>query len=215
MEKAQKYAFWAITFIVIGGVLALTIVSADKNNATTISNDGSSSRLLLSKASDERAVLVEYSDFQCPACANMYQLLSTAKQDYGDQITFEFRHFPLTTIHPNAMTAHRIAQAASNQNQFNAVHDALFESSSAWSQSSNPSQSIYTLIEDTVSDIDIEQLKSDVSDSATLAAINSDVAAGNKQGVQGTPTLFLNGEKLEIGSYTDLQAALDEKISNN
>jgi protein-disulfide isomerase len=82
--------------------------------------------------------LTEYADFQCPACAQFAPLVSQVKEQFKDQIRFEFKHFPLVQIHPNATSAHRASQAAANQNKFWEMHDLLYQNQDSWSSVSSP-----------------------------------------------------------------------------
>ena len=73
--------------------------------------------------------LIEYGDFQCPACQQYYPIFKQIKEKYKDQITVQFRHFPIVSAHQNAMVAHRAAEAASNQGKFWEMHDLLIRKS--------------------------------------------------------------------------------------
>src|SRR5688572_27110761 len=84
--------------------------------------------------------LTEYGDFACPACYQYYPLLKQVKAKYGDQLKFQFRHFPLTEIHQNALISARAAEAAGLQGKFWEMHDKLYETQPAWRDHTNPSQ---------------------------------------------------------------------------
>src|SRR4051812_30166051 len=72
-------------------------------------------------------VLMEYSDFQCPACRAYLPLVRQVVQEYSSKIAFVYRDFPLTSIHFNAELAARAAEAARKQGKFWEMHDLLFE----------------------------------------------------------------------------------------
>lgn len=138
--------------------------------------------------------LVEYGDFQCPACGAYYPIVKEVKAKYGDQITFQFRHFPLSQIHPNAFAAHRAAEAAGLQGKFFEMHDLLYERQQAWSTANNPVDTFNTYAEEL--GLDMEKFRQDFSSAAVNATINADIKAGQDIGATSTPTFVLNGQKL-------------------
>jgi protein-disulfide isomerase len=160
--------------------------------------------------------VTEYADFQCPACAQFYLLFSQVKEQFKDEVRFEFKHFPLVQIHPNATTAHRAAQAAAAQGKFWEMHDLLFEQLQAW----NDSTSATTVFEGYAQQLqlDLEKYKIDAASSDTLSIINADIDAGKNLSVTGTPTFFIDGKKIEtsdistVESFTKaIQDAIDAK----
>lgn len=164
-------------------------------------------------AGNKKVTLVEYGDFQCPSCAAYYPVLKQVKEKYGDDITFQFRHFPLTQIHQNAMAAHRAAEAASKQGKFWEMHDLLYERLNLWAQSNNAAQQM----EDYATElgINIDQFKTDYQSSTVNGVINADIAAGNELGVTGTPSFFINGQKIDNPdqSLEAFSKVIDEAIT--
>jgi protein-disulfide isomerase len=165
--------------------------------------------------------VTEYADFQCPACASFFPIVSQIKEQFTDDVKFEFRHFPLVQIHPNATTAHRAAQAAANQGKFWEMHDLLFERQQAWSQITNPTAVFEEYARELNLDIDI--YKTDAASSATLAVINADIDLGKENNVNSTPTFLIDGEVIEDaasissveGFATLIQEAIDAKRGNS
>lgn len=138
---------------------------------------------------------VEYGDFQCPACGGYHQIIESVKNKYKDQITFQFRHFPLSQIHQNAMAAHRAAEAAAKQNKFWEMYSLLYENQESWSSSSSPS-TIFELYASRLS-LDVQQYKQDVNSSEINDIINADLTEGKKLDISSTPTFFIDGKKLD------------------
>jgi protein-disulfide isomerase len=139
--------------------------------------------------------VTEYADFQCPACASFFPIVSQVKELFKDQVRFEFKHFPLVQIHPNATTAHRAAQAAANQGKFWEMHDLLFERLQSWNQSTNPTAIFEEYAREL--NLDIEKYKTDAASSDILAVINADIEKGKSLGVNSTPTFFIDGQIVE------------------
>lgn len=144
--------------------------------------------------------LVEYGDFECPGCGRFYPILKQVKEKYGDKLTFQFRNYPLVSIHPNAMIAHRAAEAAAKQGKFWEMHDLLFENQSAWVAQAGVSQSAASgIIEGYARQLglNIEQFNTDRASSAVNDLIQADIRAGQELRLTSTPSFVLNGTKLE------------------
>ncbi len=194
--------------VVLGGIFFIT-----KNNDDTASNSqGTASQHITGKA-DSKVVLVEYGDFECPACAAYFPIVSQIKTDYKDKIAFQFRHFPLVQIHQNAMASSRAAEAAGKQGKFWEMHDLLYGQQDAWAKSSNAT----AIFEDyaTQLGINVEQFKVDSASSAVLDTINADVGEGQKLNITGTPTFVLNGRVITETpqTYEAFAKILDEEIN--
>lgn len=171
--------------------------------------------------------LVEYGDFECPACAAFFPIVTQVKEQFKDQIRFEFRHFPLAQIHGNATAAHRAAEAAAKQGKFWEMHDLLYQRQASWRTSNsgavghngvpiyNDNPSLVFEGYATELGLDLDQYKADVRVSTNLATINADIDRGKADEVSGTPTFVLNGKKIEDSSSIDTVekfAALIEQV---
>lgn len=158
--------------------------------------------------------VTEFADFQCPACASFFPILSQAKELFKDQVRFEFKHFPLVQIHPNATAAHRAAQAAANQGKFWEMHDLLYNRQQSWSASTNPTAVFDEYAREL--QLDMDKYTTDSQSSETLAVINADIEAGKAVNVTGTPTFFIDGEQVDtasIGSVDGFSNAIQEAIN--
>ncbi|MDZ7716687.1 MAG: thioredoxin domain-containing protein [Balneolaceae bacterium] len=143
--------------------------------------------------SDAIITIIEYSDYQCPACGFYHPIIEQVKEHFGDKVSVEYRDFPLNT-HQYAVAAARAAEAARKQGKFKAMHDILFENQNVWSGSGNPQ----ALFEQYARDIglDMEQFKEDLNSAETQRAVLEEKKEGEQMGVSSTPTFFINGEKL-------------------
>lgn len=139
--------------------------------------------------------LIEYGDFQCPACAEYLPIINVVKSVYDDEISFQFRHFSLFGSFPNSMAAHLAAESAGNQGEFFAMHDLLFERQSDWTDSNNAREIFEGYAQEL--ELDMDQFLADYSDSETRAVINADLEAGREKGVTGTPTFFINDQRIQ------------------
>ncbi len=163
---------------------------------------------------DASVVLVEYADFQCPACGAYYPLVSDLRDSFSDsQLRIVFRHFPLSQIHPNAVSASRAAEAAGLQGKFFEMHDIIFENQSKWSSVPRP-QSLFESYAGEIG-LDVDQYKKDFSGSAVRLAVEQQAASANKFGLNSTPSFLLNGVKIDNPRSLDefvavVQAKLDQ-----
>lgn len=148
---------------------------------------------------DAQVELVEYSDFQCPACGAFYPIVKDLLDQYGDQIAFEYKHFPLSSIHPYAVPAAKAAEAAGQQGKFFEMHDKLFENQSAWSQSATPQVFFNQYAEEIGLDMDLftQHLRSSMISDHIEAQFNE----ARELGFTGTPSFTLNGEPFEFSTY--------------
>lgn len=155
---------------------------------------------------EAKVTLVEYSDFQCPACGAYYPVLKQLQQEFGEGIVFVYRHFPLRQVHANAELAARSAEAAGKQGKFWEMHDVLFENQKEWSDQPNAKETVIKYAQSL--DLDIERFKSDLDSKEVREKVNDDYQSGIKARVNSTPTLFLNGNKLDnprnYGEFKDL-----------
>lgn len=139
--------------------------------------------------------VIEYGDFECDACYRYYPIFKQLKEKHQDRVTFQFRHFPIVSAHPNAMAAHRAAEAAGRQGKFWEMHDLLYERQKTWTGSNSAAKQF----EDYATELglDIEKFKTDTSSTSAGADVQADFKAGEAAGVQGTPTFFIDGKKIE------------------
>jgi protein-disulfide isomerase len=132
------------------------------------------------------AQLLEYGDFECPACGAVHPLVKAIRQAMGDTLCFAFRNFPLTNIHPHAESAAEAAESAGAQGSYWKMHDLLFENQEA-------------LDIDALGDyaeligLDASRLIGEVLAHAHQSRVREDFMSGTRSGVNGTPTFFING----------------------
>lgn len=136
-------------------------------------------------------LLVEFSDFQCPFCAQAASDVQAFLQQNPHQFTFTYKHLPLQSIHDQALSAAKAAWAAQQQGQFWPYHDALF------ARQDELGDKLYTDIAQQLK-LDLAQFDRDRNSDAALKAINSDLDLAQKIGITGTPFFALNGQVLPL-----------------
>lgn len=196
-----------IVLIVVGAIFISNSKDKDDTAAVVGSNNWSG-------AEKGIVTMTEYADFQCPACGGFYPIIKQVKEQFNDQVRFEFKNFPLVQIHPNTTAAHRAAQAAALQGKFWAMHDVIYENQKSWSDSTSPAAIFEQYARQT--GLDMDKYVIDVNSSAVLAVINKDVDDGKSKGVNSTPTFFIDGEKIDdlstITTVEGLTKIIQDKI---
>ena len=141
-----------------------------------------------------KITVVEFSDFQCPACRATEPLVAQLAQEYSANVKFAFRHFPLENIHANARAAAIAAEAAAKQNAFWQYHDVLFDKQDEWSEVTDQAK-LSELFVSYAADIQLstDQFKSDLDNPETAGRVTSDSALANQLQVNATPSFFVNG----------------------
>ena len=141
---------------------------------------------------DAPIVIVEYSDFQCPACRMAVEPLKNLLDVYPGKIRVIFKHYPLEMAHPWARSAARYAECAGKQGKFWEMHDLLFETQQDWYASQSAPDAKFEAL--------AKKLKLDlaacVKDPETDASVTRDIKDGDSRWVSSTPTFFVNGKRL-------------------
>ncbi|HJU55256.1 MAG TPA: thioredoxin domain-containing protein [Pyrinomonadaceae bacterium] len=155
-----------------------------------------------------KITMEEYGDYQCPSCGVLFHELKKIEQEYGTQMRFVFRHFPLQG-HKYALVAAHAAEAASQQGRFWEMHDMIYTNQGAWSASSD-ARPIFIQYARNLG-LDVDRFTRDLDDPAVAARVQADYQRGVAARVEGTPSIFLNGRQLRPEAYTPegLRMALD------
>lgn len=166
---------------------------------------------------DAKIVLIEYGDYSCPGCTTLEGNIKKVLKDYGKEISVVFRHFPITSIHPNSKIAAAYAEAAGLQGKFWEMHDKLFSNRTDWSGvSADKRDKIFDEYAKQLG-LDMDKLKKDISSNKVAQKIAFDQAIGKASGVSGTPSVLLNGRSLkqnEFSNETELRNTIKQAIES-
>jgi protein-disulfide isomerase len=136
--------------------------------------------------------LVEYGDYECPYCGAAYPIVKSVARRLGSELRFVFRNFPLRDLHPHAELAAEAAEAAAAQGGFWQMHDTMFENQGDLSGAA--------LVRYAASAVpDPRRWATDMHERRFNARVREDLASGERSGVRGTPTFFINGILHEAG----------------
>jgi protein-disulfide isomerase len=220
---------WVILtfFLVVGFIILLGLINRQINKEPDISDSTKFStagqavepvtvdKTLLIRDSEhslgsaEATVeIIEFADFQCPYCLEAFPIIRSLTIEYGDRIHYVYRHFPLMSIHDRAMAAAEASECAREQGKFWPYHDRLFQFQQAMSDQD------FRVHAEAVG-LDVASFDSCLNDHRYKGMIERDLQDGRALGVSGTPTWFINGERVEGVIPADNFRAGLEKILNN
>jgi len=139
---------------------------------------------------DAPVTLVEYGDYECPYCGQAYPIVHQVQKALGIRLRFIFRNFPLAEMHPHAERAAEAAEAAAAQGKFWEMHDLLYEHQKALDDA-HLAEYAKRL------GLDVDRVEREVEAGTHTKRVRSDVRSGVRSGVNGTPTFFVNGRRLD------------------
>ena len=214
----NKIILWAIIAVVVIGSIFGIIKLASKsqapgsdNLAISISAINDSENIKGDK--EALATLIEYSDFQCPACGSYYPILKKVTEDLSAKVRFAYRHFPLPQ-HKNAKLAATVAEAAGKQGKFWEMHDLIFQNQSDWSEEKNAAILFAKYAQDI--GLDLARFQTDIASDEIKTKIENDYKSGVKAGVNSTPSFFLNGKKMDNPrNYDEFKNAIEQTLGQS
>lgn len=162
---------------------------------------------------DAKVVLVEYSDFQCPACKSFFPIMENLGKELGGEFIFVYRHFPLPQ-HKNAELSAYASEAAGEQGKFWEMYAMIFEKQNEWAESGKAKDLFIGYAQSM--NLEIESFKNNMDSNEVKDKVSADQRGGVRARVNSTPTFFLNGKKMEgYNSYDDFAKQVREAIRNN
>lgn len=208
-QKRKSHITWGVALIVIAGIIGLAVSSGGNNPVAPITNP------VFVQDDDHikgagTVSLIEYSDFECPACASYYPIVKQLQAAFPDELQVVYRNFPLSQIHPHADEAARAAEAAGIQGKFWEMHDKLFENQHNWPRVSDPTKEFELFAEEI--GLDVEQFKTDLNGDFAKGRVSRDRASANKLRIQGTPTFFLQGKQIQSPATFEAFRALIQSV---
>lgn len=214
-DMLKKAAIWGgAALILIASVWGLVALSNSTSNSSsqTITAPPISKDDITEGSPSAKVSLVEYSDFQCPACAAYNPLVNQLLTEFEGKIFYAYRFFPLSQVHKNAMVSAQAGYAAYKQGKFKDMENTLFSNQNDWAQQDNP-QSIFIEYAKKMG-LDIDKFKKDMDSDEAKNKIQKDSSQGTDIGVNSTPTFFLNSKKLENpGTYDNFKKLIADELS--
>lgn len=157
-----------------------------------------------------KLTIVEFGDYQCPACWVAHAPLKQAVAQYSDQVLLIFRHFPLTQ-HKNGEIAARAAEAAKMQGKLVEMHDKLYETQDEWDDEANALEFFKKYAGEL--GIDVAKFAADINSESAKQKVRDDLTDGLALNVNSTPTFYFNGELYKGGiGYEEFKKAIESRL---
>jgi protein-disulfide isomerase len=150
--------------------------------------------------------IVEFSDFECPYCGGLFPTLQQVEKNYAQQVRIVFRQFPLANIHPHAQKAAEASLCANEQKKFWEFHDSMFSNQRELSVADLKQRAVDLKL-------DTQSFNQCLDSGRYVAAIQTDIQEGSRNGVNGTPALFINGRFLSGNQpYSEIKELIDDEL---
>ncbi|QDG61687.1 thioredoxin domain-containing protein [Pseudarthrobacter sp. NIBRBAC000502771] len=211
-----RIVLWILLAAIVGaGLIWYAIFTANKpepvaaqpvSDAQLVRDDSHR----LTTPATEKAQLVEFLDFECESCRAAAPLVEELKKEYGDQITFVNRYFPLPS-HKNSGQAALAVEAAAQQGKYEQMAAKMFETQPQWGEKQDFQNALFRTFAEELG-LDMAQYDAAMAAEETKERIRKDIADGKALGVTGTPTFFLNGEKLVLNSEGEFRQKLEDAV---
>lgn len=211
MDREKKLTIGLIiatTVIIFGGAFFLTKPPKEKPQeavSTELLIRSDSQKVV---APNEKVIMVEFGDFQCPACAAYHDLVKQLLNENKDTLSLVFRNFPLSQ-HKNARVSAYAAEAAGLQGKYWEMYDKLYENQKDWSEKSDAMSIFVGYAKDF--GLDEAKFKSDASSSEVKNKVDRDYADGVTLNVDSTPTFYVNAQKVKNpGGLEDFKTLIEK-----
>ncbi|WP_455836946.1 DsbA family protein [Pseudarthrobacter siccitolerans] len=212
--RKVRIVLWILLAAVIGaGLIWYSVFTATKPQPVAVQPVADAQLIRddshrLTTPATEKAQLVEFLDFECESCRAAAPLVEELKQEYGDRITFVNRYFPLPS-HKNSGQAALAVEAAAQQGKYEQMAAKMFETQPQWGEKQDFQNALFRSFAEELG-LDMDKYDAAVAAEETKERIRKDIADGKALGVTGTPTFFLNGEKLVLDSEEQFRQLLDD-----
>lgn len=201
----------AVVLLIAGIIFAITqqqpAAPSDGEKVQTVRTDSR----VLDDGGDGAVTVVEFLDFECEACGAFYPIVEDLREKYDGEITYVVRYFPLPG-HINSTQAALAAEAAGQQDRFEDMFHRLFETQAQWGEQPEETPEVFRGFAEDLG-LDMAAYDAAIADPATAERVQSDKADGERLEVNSTPTFFVDGEKLTLQEWDDLEQAIEKAVN--
>lgn len=212
--RKVRIVLWILLAAVVGaGLIWYAVFTATKPEPAAV-QPASDAQLVrddshrVTSPATEKAQLVEFLDFECESCRAAEPLVQELKAEYGDRITFIHRYFPLPS-HKNSGQAALAVEAAAQQGKYEQMAAKMFETQPQWGEKQEFQNALFRTYAEELG-LEMEKYDAAMAAEETKERIRQDIADGKALGVTGTPTFFLDGQKLTLNSEEQFRQLLDD-----
>jgi len=199
----RKLQMWLIGGFIVVIIVVVIIAALASGNGAASNSDFTATTVPAITSADHitgdatsSVSVIEYGDFECPACGEWEPLMEQLRQTYGSRVEFVFRNFPLYQIHPFAMIGAQAAEAAALQGQYWQMHDLLYKDQAQWTANTSltPADVVSQFFNGYAQSLglNVTQFDTDINSSAVQARVQRDITTGNAADINHTPTFFVN-----------------------
>lgn len=219
MDTQKRIVIWvSVALVLLVTVVGIWQTTTGGTGASgTPRKDTLSEKVLptdwIKGAQTPKVTLVEYSDFQCPACGYYYPVIEKIFAAHQTDMAFVYRHFPLPQ-HKNALAAAYATEAAGAQGKFWEMHGKIFDRQTDWAESDTAESTFegYAL----ELGLDINRFRTDRDSQTTKDNVAHDMETGKLSGVNGTPSFYINGKKIQNPQSVEaFEALIKDAIAND
>ncbi|ARJ07611.1 hypothetical protein B5808_19710 (plasmid) [Cnuibacter physcomitrellae] len=197
-----------VIFVSVGNSIDDRTPAAAPSGGVQVTRENSH---VLDSVPDAKVTLVEFLDFECEVCGAFYPYVEQLREQYAGQITFVTRYFPIPS-HQNSMNAAVAVEAAAQQGMFEEMYQKMFQNQKAWGERQDSQAALFRTYAEALG-LDMAAYDAAVADPQTQQRVQQDFDDGVALGVEGTPTFFLNGQKMTIDSFDDFTAQIDAALA--
>ncbi|MDF2558853.1 MAG: disulfide bond formation protein DsbA [Microbacterium sp.] len=215
MKNSVKATLIAIAVAVV--LLIIGIVIALNQKAATTPPEGEERQTVrtdshvLDDGGAGAVTVVEFLDFECEACGAFYPIVEELREKYDGEITYVVRYFPLPG-HINSTQAALAAEAAAQQDRFEDMYHRLFETQTQWGGKTEETPDVFRGFAEDLG-LDMAAYDAAIADPATAERVQADKSDGEKLEVSSTPTFFVDGRKIELQEWDDLEQAIEKAVN--
>jgi protein-disulfide isomerase len=211
MSKESKVLIGILVLVVAGLVGLFVFANSGGSSSDNTAAKGTLVRPNSHKLGTGSVQVVEFGDFQCPACGRAQAAVKQVESEFNGKMTLYFRNFPLAQ-HANALVAANAAEEASAEGKFWEMHDQLYATQADWSTLSNADAVTKFAGYATSLGLDGAKVKAAASNQTYKSIIDQDTKDGTDLGIEGTPTFFVNGTKVNGIDYPSLRDAINAAL---
>ncbi len=220
----KKEVWFILGFLVLGivGAIIVAVSAGNSSNATTYAVNATVVPPLIASDWVEgnrsgKVSVIEYGDFQCPACGEFESIWDQLVKTYGDRVAFSFRNFPLYQVHPNAGISAQAAEAAGLQGKYWEMHNLLYAKQNDWADvaTGDVAAKYFDPYASSLG-LDVARFNSDITSDAVKNKVDGDVATANGAQVDHTPTFFVNLKQIvNPTSYNEFKSVIDNALASS
>ncbi len=222
MSNQSKAVIWiiAVTLILVTGSLIVLGIMQPSNSGTSSGFTTTTAPAITSTDhtqgdASSSVSLIEYGDFQCPACGDYYPVVQQILSAYGSRILFVFRNYPLPQ-HPDAQVAAYAAEAAGLQGKYWQMNDTLYQKQNDWTNAA-PDKVVSQFFDGYASSLglNVTQFNKDITSTQVANKVTNDVNGGNSASIDHTPTFFINLKQISNPSnYDQFKSDIDQALAS-